>query len=66
VLGQTIATDKAIEKAITIDSRSIDPSNLDLSKAIAPAGVDLSQLQAALQPLLDQVPNIEIRPRSRT
>jgi hypothetical protein len=60
VLGQTIATDKAIEKAITIDSRSIDPSNLDLSKAIAPAGVDLSQLQAQLKPLLDQFPNIEI------
>jgi hypothetical protein len=60
VLGLTIATDKAIEKAITIDSRSLDPSNLDLSKAIAPAGVDLSQLQAALQPLLDQFPNIEI------
>jgi hypothetical protein len=60
VLGQTIATDKAIEKAITLDSRSIDPSNLDLSKALAPAGVDLSQLQAALKPLLDQMPNIEI------
>jgi hypothetical protein len=58
VLGQTIATDKAIEKAITIDSRSIDPSNLDLSKAISP--VDLSQLQAALQPMLDRMPNIEI------
>jgi hypothetical protein len=59
VLGVPIATDEAVSRTLTIDSRSIDPSNLDPA-LIAPAGVDLSAFSAALQPALDALPNIEI------
>ena len=59
VLGVTIATDRAVSRTITIDSRSIDPSTLDPA-LLAPAGVDLTAFSAALRPVLDALPNIAI------
>jgi hypothetical protein len=59
VLGVTIGTEKSVERTITIDSRSIDPSNINPA-LIAPAGVDLTAFSAALQPVLDALPNVEI------
>jgi hypothetical protein len=59
VLGVTIATDRAVSRTVTIDSRSIDPSSLDPA-LLAPPGVDVSAFAAALQPVLDALPNIEI------
>jgi hypothetical protein len=59
VLGVTIATDRAVSRTITIDSRSIDPSTLDPA-VLAPAGVDLTAFAAAVRPVLDALPNIEI------
>jgi hypothetical protein len=59
VLGLNLATDRAVSRTITIDSRSIDPSTLDPT-VLAPPGVDLAAFRAALQPVLDALPNIEI------
>jgi hypothetical protein len=59
VLGVQVGTDKAVSRTLTIDSRSIDPSSIDPA-AVAPAGVDLGAFSAALQPVLDALPNIEI------
>ncbi len=59
VLGVTIATDRSVSRTIAIDSRSIDPSSLDPS-VVAPPGADLTAFRAALQPVLDALPNIEI------
>jgi hypothetical protein len=60
VLGSKLATTGPTEKSIdAIDSQSIDPSGLDISKVLAP-GVDLSALQLALQPVLDQLPAIAV------
>jgi hypothetical protein len=59
VLGVPISTNEALTRNITIDSRSIDPSNINPA-AVAPTGVDLSAFSAALQPVLDALPNIQI------
>jgi hypothetical protein len=59
VLGVSLATDRAVSRTITIDSRSIDPSTLDPS-VLAPPGVDLAAFKTAIQPVLDALPNIEI------
>jgi hypothetical protein len=60
VLGTALATTEPTERAINaIDSQSIDPSNIDISKVLAPTA-DLSALQLALQPVLDQLPTISI------
>ena len=59
VLGVPISTDEALSRNLTIDSRSIDPSNIDPA-SVAPAGVDLAAFSAALQPVLDALPTIEI------
>jgi hypothetical protein len=59
VLGIPIGTDKAGSRTLDIDSRSIDPSNLDPT-LIAPQGVNLTAFKAALQPVLDSLPNIAI------
>ena len=59
VLGIPISTDEAATRNLTIDSRSIDPSNIDPT-LVAPPGVDLNAFKAALQPVLDALPNIQI------
>ena len=59
VLGVPISTDRAVSQNLTIDSASIDPSDIDPA-AVAPPGVDLSAFSAALRPLLDGLPDIQI------
>jgi hypothetical protein len=60
VLGSKLATTEPTERAINaIDSQSIDPSNLDISKVLAPTAEE-SALQPALQPVLDQLPTISV------
>jgi hypothetical protein len=59
VLGVPISTEEALTRNLTIDSASIDPSDIDPA-AVAPAGVDLTAFTAALRPVLDALPNIEI------
>jgi hypothetical protein len=59
VLGLSLATDRAVSRTITIDSRSIDPSTIDPTP-LAPPGVDLAAFKAAIQPVLDGLPNIEV------
>jgi hypothetical protein len=59
VLGVPIATGDELSRNLTIDSQSIDPSNIDPT-TILPGGADLSAFRAALQPVLDALPNIEI------
>jgi hypothetical protein len=59
VLGVPLATDRETNRTLTIDSQSIDPSDLDPA-ALAPPGVDLAAFSAAIRPVLDALPNIEI------
>lgn len=59
--GREIGLDRAVSETIRlIDSGSIDPSDIDVSKVVAPPGVDLGVLQAAIQPVLNQLPEIAI------
>jgi hypothetical protein len=61
VNGTELGLDKAtLEIVHLIDSQSIDPSDIDLSKVIAPPGVDLHDLQVLLQPVLDTLPNVAV------
>jgi hypothetical protein len=61
VNGVELGLDKATTETVRlIDSQSIDPSNIDVSKVIAPPGTDLGQLQLLLQPILNQLPNITV------
>jgi hypothetical protein len=61
VNGVDLGLDKATTEVVRlIDSQSIDPSDIDVSKVVAPAGISLAALQAALQPILDQLPDITV------
>jgi hypothetical protein len=61
VNGVDLGLDKATTEVVKlIDSQSIDQSDIDVSKVIAPPGVSLAVLQAALQPILDQLPDIAV------
>ncbi len=65
LLGQTVDVDTALQQNLNvIDSASIDPSKIDISKVKLIQGIDLGLpvLQAVLQPVLDALPNIEIPP----
>ncbi len=60
VLGTRLATTEPTEKTIqAVAAQTIDPSNIDISKVLAPTA-DLTALQLALQPVLDALPNISI------
>jgi hypothetical protein len=59
VLGVSLATTRTTERRI--DTNSIDPSDIDIGKVIAPTA-DLSLLQSTLQPILDTLPNVEVPP----
>jgi hypothetical protein len=59
VLGTKLSTTDAVDRNLGLDSQSIDPSDIDISKVLAPAG-DLTLLQATLQPILDTLPNVEV------
>jgi hypothetical protein len=61
VNGVELGLDAATAETVKlIDSQSIDPSDIDISKVIAPPGVTLAALQAVLQPILDQLPDITV------
>jgi hypothetical protein len=61
VNGVELGLDTATTEVVRlIDSQSIDPSDIDISKVVAPPGVDLSELQFALQPLLNALPDIQV------
>ena len=67
LLGQPIDLDTPLQQNINvIDSASIDPSKIDISKVtVTTTGITVPLgpgLQAALQPALDALPNIEIPP----
>ena len=57
VLGVELPVDRATSRTIGIDSRSIDPSTLDVT-SVAPPGVNLALFKAAIQPVLDALPTI--------
>lgn len=60
VLGVRLSTTEPTERTVSaLASTTIDPSNIDISKVLAPA-VDLSVLQASLQPILDTLPTLEV------
>jgi len=60
LLGTTLSTNAAVDRDFTLDSRTVDPSRIDMAKVLAPAGVDLGTLQATLQPVLDTLPDAEV------
>src|SRR5262249_55331347 len=62
ILGFKLPTGEEVDRTLlAVDSQSLDPSNIDISKVIAPTA-DLSALQLALQPALDALPTITIPP----
>ncbi len=61
VLGQELPVDSALTQTLNLlDTTSIDPSNLDLTKLVLPAGISLGVLQPLLKPILDTLPPIAI------
>ena len=61
--GRSFAVDQPITETVAlIDTRSIDPSDLDLAKVVLPVGVNLSAVQGVLKTALDSLPTIEVPP----
>jgi hypothetical protein len=61
VNGLELGLDKATTEVVKlIDSQSLDPSDIDVSKIVAPPGVDLSALQLAIKPILNGLPDITV------
>ena len=60
VLGTPFAATDAVDRNLTLDSQSIDPSKIDLAKVVAPVGVDIATLEAALKPILDTLPDVAV------
>ncbi len=61
VNGQELGLEDAVTETVRlIDSQTIDPSNVDISRIVRPPGVDLSALQAVIQPVLNALPNITV------
>jgi hypothetical protein len=59
--GVDIGVDQAVSQTVQlINSDSIDPSDVDLSKVVGPPGVDLHPLQGLIQPVLDALPDITV------
>jgi hypothetical protein len=57
--GVEIGVDQATSQTVQlIDSQSIDPSDIDISKIVAPPGVTLTP--GLLQPILDALPDITV------
>jgi hypothetical protein len=62
ILGFKLPADEEVDRTLqAVDSQSLDPSNIDISKVLAPTA-DLTALQLALQPVLDALPTITIPP----
>ena len=67
VLGQTLPTDAVVKQALTLyNGQTIDPSQLDLSKIVLPAGLSFTDpalgtiLQTAVQGVLATLPPITL------
>jgi hypothetical protein len=61
VNGRELGLDRATTETVRlIDSQSLDPSDVDVGRVVAPPGVDVSVLQAALRPLLDRLPDVTV------
>jgi hypothetical protein len=61
VKGEELGLANAVNETVRlIDSQTIDPSDVDISKIVRPPGVDLSALQAVIQPVLNGLPNITV------
>ncbi len=60
MLGTPFAASDAVDRNLTLDSQSIDPSKIDLAKVVAPVGVDIATLEAALKPILDTLPDVAV------
>ena len=60
VNGEELGLANAVETVRLIDSQTIDPSNVDLSRIVRPPGVDLGALQAVIQPVLNQLPSVTV------
>lgn len=67
ILGQPVPVGQVVDQVLTlIGAGSIDPSDVDLSKIVLPAGLDFGAavtgplLQAAVQATIDGLPPIEI------
>ena len=58
--GLDVVANGPLEKTLALDTGSIDPSNIDLSLVTLPVGVTAAVLKAALQPILDALPNIAL------
>jgi hypothetical protein len=61
VNGEELGLENAVNETVRlIGSQTIDPSNVDISKIVRPPGVDLGALQAVIQPVLNQLPNVTV------
>src|SRR4051794_8820273 len=61
VNGVELGLDKASNEVVRlIDSQTIDPSDIDVSKVVAPPGTDLGDLQLLIQPILNALPDITV------
>jgi hypothetical protein len=61
VNGVELGLDEATTETLRlIDSQTIDPSDIDIAKVVAPPGVNPSALKLALQPILDALPDIRV------
>lgn len=61
VNGQELGLEDAVTETVRlIDSQTIDPSNVDISRIIRPPGVSLAALQSVIQPVLDRLPNVTV------
>lgn len=61
VNGVELGLERAVTETVRlIDSQTIDPSNVDVSRIIRPPGVDLTDLQPFLAPILNALPNVTV------
>jgi hypothetical protein len=61
VNGEELGLENAVNETVRlIDSQTIDPSNVDISKIVRPPGFDLSALQNVIYPVLNALPNITV------
>jgi len=60
-VGVELGLHRAVTETVRlIDSQTIDPSNIDVSRIVRPPGVDLGALQAVVQPVLNALPNVTL------
>jgi hypothetical protein len=61
VNGEELGLQNAVNETVRlIDSQTIDPSDVDVSRIVRPPGVDLGALQAVIRPVLNGLPDITV------